>query len=217
MLANSNIGKRLAMLVVVTFVGMVAVGVIGLVNLKENLIRDRQIQEKALVESVLSIIDQYYQRARKGEFTEVQLSSRALEAIEAISYSDGGYVFVVDAQGTMLAHPTLKGKNFLEASDARGSPFSPMFLAVLKDGGGFVNYYWKRDAQKPAVAKISYIAPVNALGWVVGTGIYVDDVDAIFKNNLISLVGASVVMFLIICGGAVLIGRATETYMPPNV
>ena len=207
MLGNIKIGKRLLLIIAATLVGMAAISVIGLVNLKENLLLDRQMQTKVIVESAVSIIDQYYQRAQKGEFTEDEVKKRALEAISALRYDTSNYVFVTDSSGTFIVHPKWAGQNHIDEKDAAGEAFVRRFIEAAQQGGGYVDYLWKRDQDKPGVPKISYIYPFKPWGLVVGTGIYIDDVDAVFMKNVATLGGLGFVFFLIIGGVALVISR----------
>jgi methyl-accepting chemotaxis protein len=207
MFGNIRIGKRLILIVVAMFFGMVAVGAAALVNLRENLLRDREVQTRIIVESAVSIINEFYERLPKGEFTEEELKRNALRSINALRYEEGNYVFVIDNQGTFIAHPTWSGQNHLADKDANGVTFVQSFIDAAQKGGDYVHYLWKRDPQKSGIAKISYILPFKPWGWAVGTGIYIDDVDAVFIENASIVGGISFVLFLLIGGAALAIGR----------
>ncbi|MFA4993736.1 MAG: cache domain-containing protein [Bdellovibrionales bacterium] len=208
MLSNLKISQRLLLIVVAMLIGMSAIGVIGLINLKDNLLRDRQSQTKVTVETAVGIIDSYYKRFQKGEFTEEDAKKRALLAVGGMKYdNNSNYVFVLDSTGTFLAHPKWAGENHIDAKDANGFAFVKSFVDDLQKGGSFGGYMWKRDADKPPVPKISYVAPYSAWGLGIGTGIYVDDVDAEFMRNVKIMGGIALVLFLSIGGGALAISR----------
>ncbi|MDR3425574.1 MAG: cache domain-containing protein [Alphaproteobacteria bacterium] len=207
MLDNLKIGKRLILIVIAMFLGMVAISVVGLVNLKENLLLDRQQQTKVVVEGAASIIDSSYKRFQKGEFSEDEAKKRALVRMNEIRYDGNNYVFVLDESGTFLAHPSWSGQNHVGDKDADGDPFIRNLVETGKAGGGYVGYLWKRDPQKAGVPKISYVTPFKPWGWVIGTGIYIDDVDAVFEHNAAIVCGVTLALFLLIGGASLVISR----------
>ncbi len=208
MFSNLKIGKRLAIVVVVSLLGMMFIGAEGLINLKKNLLLDRENGTKTVVETAVNLVESYYDRFQKGEFTEEDAKQRALGAIGAMKYDSAkNYVFILDDSGTFLAHPNWAGQRHMDDVDAAGVPFVRLFVGAMKKGGEVVSYNWKRDADKPAVPKITYVEPFAAWGWGVGTGIYVDDVEAEFMRNATVLGGIALTLFIVIGGGAFVIGR----------
>ncbi|MFA5040097.1 MAG: cache domain-containing protein, partial [Bdellovibrionales bacterium] len=208
MLSNLKIGVRLILIVVAMFVGMATIGTIGLLNLKKNLLSDRQAQTKVTVDTGVSLVESYYQRFKKGEFTEEEAKSRAAGAVNAMKYEDGGnYVFILNSEGVFIAHPKWSGQNHMDEKDANGSFFVRNLADAIKKGSGYVDYMWKRDPNKPPEPKIAYVATFPAWGWGVSTGIYVSDVDAEFMRNATIIGGIASVLFLVIGGGALIISR----------
>ncbi|MDD3371429.1 MAG: cache domain-containing protein [Alphaproteobacteria bacterium] len=207
MLSNLKIGKRLILVVIAMLVGMALVGTLGLINLRKNLLLDRQAQTKVVVENAHTLVEYYQQRAAKGELEMADAKKRAVNAISAMRYDGNNYVFIIDAEGTFLAHPTAEGQNKFDDLDPEGVPYMREFISAMHKGGEYVSYMWKRDASKPAVPKISYVVPLKGWNWGVGTGIYIDDVDQEFWLNAKITGGISFVLFLVIGGGALLISR----------
>jgi len=207
MLNNLKIGSRLMLIVFAMFIGMATIGTIGLLNLKSNMLVDREAQTKVTVETAISIIQEYYDRAKSGEFSEEEAKTRALRTISAMSYDKTNYIFIIDQAGTFLAHPKWAGENHDEDKDANGEYFVRMFVDAARRGGDFVMYQWKRDADKPPVEKLSYVDPFAAWNWGVGTGIYIDDVDQAFASEATKTGGISLIIFIIICSGAIFISR----------
>ncbi len=207
MFSNLKISNRLAIIVGAMLLGMIVIATEGLMNLKDNMMRDREAQTKVTVETALSIAEAYHMRAQKGEFTEDEAKKMAVRAIGAMRYDGQNYVFVVDYAGVFVAHPKLAGENHINDVDPNGTPYIRRFIEAAQKGGGNVDYYWKRDADKAAAPKLSYVEPYSAWGWAVGTGIYVDDVEEEFMRNVKLIGGIGFVIFLVAGGGAFLIGR----------
>lgn len=210
MFGDSIVSRRLMLIIVVTFIGMTTISGVGLNNLKDNLIRDRQMEAKAIVDSAVSIINHYYQRAQKGEFQEAEVKKRAIEAIGQLRYDNTNYVFIVDDAGTSVAHPWWKGQNHIDDLDVNGLPFVRLLIKGAQQGGAYINYMWRRDSQNTPVPKIAYVEPFKPWGWTIGTGIYVDDVDRIFADNVAIVGGFSLLLFFVVCGGAAMIVRAID-------
>ncbi len=86
------------------------------------------------------------------------------------------YVFMMDTDGVMLAHPvkpSLIGKNLIEIKDSQGKLFFQDFAAVAKkDGEGWVDYMWPKPGEKEDSEKTSYILMVPDTNVIVGAGIY---------------------------------------------
>jgi methyl-accepting chemotaxis protein len=154
-----------------------------------------------------SIVERYTLRAKNGEFTEEEAKKRALSTMVATKYDGTNYIFIIDNKGTFLAHPKWAGENHIDEKDANGEAFVRRFVEAGDQGGGLVDYQWKRDPQGSSIPKISYIAPIPEWGWDVGTGIYADDVETEFLRNF-SLIGSiSLMLFLVIGGSALAISR----------
>ena len=207
MLGNMKISSRLMLVVVAMSLGMLAIGAIGLVNLKRNLLSDRQNQTKIISEAATSIIASYYERFKKGEFSEEEAQRRATNNIGELRYDGDNYIFVLNKDGKLLVHPSWKDQVRIDEKDANGEFFMKQFVSAMESGGGFVPYMWSRDPKKAPVPKASYVVLFKPWGWGVGTGIYVDDVQEVFVYNAKLIIGISAALFFTIGGVSILIGR----------
>jgi len=105
----------------------------------------------------------------------------AKRILNALSYGDDGYFFVYDKQGRNLVHPRqpeLVGTDMWNWRDAEGNPTIQHLTALANDGGGFLRYTWDKPSSNRAAPKLGYVVPVAHWGWTLGTGIYLDDVEA---------------------------------------
>lgn len=105
----------------------------------------------------------------------------AKRILATLSYGDDGYYFVYDMRGRNLMHPRqpeLVGADMWEWRDDQGVPTIQRLIERARAGGGLQRYRWvKPSASKPA-PKLGYVVPVPHWGWMIGTGIYLDDVEA---------------------------------------
>ncbi len=117
---------------------------------------------------------------------ENKLKKDALKKIERIRYGKSGYFWINDLNHKMVMHPikpSLNGKNLSNIKDKRGKPlFEEMVKLAKTEGKGIVEYYWTKPGFDKPVLKISYIELFKPWGWIIGTGVYTDDIEAQIKN-----------------------------------
>jgi two-component system NarL family sensor kinase len=107
--------------------------------------------------------------------------NEAKRILSTLDYGDDGYFFVYDFEGNNLMHPRqpeLVGKNLWELRDANGEPTIQRLLARARAGGGLQRYMWAKPSSNKTAPKLGYVMPMENWGWMIGTGIYLDDVDA---------------------------------------
>jgi two-component system NarL family sensor kinase len=107
--------------------------------------------------------------------------AEAKRILSTLDYGDDGYFFVYDLQGNSLMHarqPELVGRNLWELRDAQGVPTIQRLVARARAGGGLERYNWIKPSSNKLAPKLGYVIPIPAWGWMIGTGIYLDDVDA---------------------------------------
>lgn len=98
-----------------------------------------------------------------------------------LDYGNDGYFFVYDLQGKNLMHPrqpNLVGRNLWNMKDSNGNPTIQHLINQAKAGGGFVHYLWEKPSSGKVAPKLGYVVMLDRWGWMLGTGIYLDDVDA---------------------------------------
>ncbi len=104
----------------------------------------------------------------------------AKRILSSLSYGDDGYFFLYDMHGNTLMHPRqpeLVGQNLFELRDALGRPTIQNLLQRARAGGGLERYMWIKPSTRKPVAKLGYVIAMPQWGWMMGTGIYLDDVD----------------------------------------
>jgi len=119
---------------------------------------------------------------------------QAKRTLQSLGFGDDGYFFVYDMQGRNLMHPRqpeLVGRDLWNLRDQYGAPTIQNLVAVARRGGGLVRYNWVKPSSganpgKPAsgkpVPKMGYVVPIEAWGWVMGSGLYLDDVQATLQQ-----------------------------------
>jgi two-component system NarL family sensor kinase len=105
----------------------------------------------------------------------------AKRILSELSFGDDGYFFIYDLQGNNLMHsrqPELVGMNLWGLRDASGVATIQRLIARARAGGGLERYTWVKPSTGKPAPKLGYVVPVDQWGWMMGTGIYLDDVDA---------------------------------------
>ncbi|GGY56956.1 cache domain-containing protein [Pseudoduganella albidiflava] len=112
--------------------------------------------------------------------TDPAAQEEAKRILASLSFGDDGYFFVYDMRGNSLMHPRqpeLVGRNLYAMRDNAGNPTIMRLLARAREGGGLERYQWVKPSTRQEVAKLGYVIPMQRWGWMMGTGIYLDDVE----------------------------------------
>ncbi len=146
----------------------------------DNIMKEKQDATRHIVEAAMAVIEQHDADAKGGKMPLEQAKKEAAEIISRMRYEKKEYLWINDLQALCIMHPVkpeLNGKDLSGLKDPRGVAIFAEFVAVCKSkGSGFVNYMWPKPGEKDPVPKISYVKLYEPWGWVLGSGIYVDDV-----------------------------------------
>lgn len=180
-----------------------------------NALRDTMIAEKT--EKLKNIVELAYRTveaiAKRTELSEDERKHQASEVINNMRYNKNDYLWINDTKPVMVMHPinsALDGKDMSEFKDPNGKKLFIEFVNVCKSKGqGTVDYLWPKPGFKEPVPKLSYVKLFEPWGWIIGTGIYVEDVDAAILNREMdiaaevsrqnsTLLGSITILFLIV-------------------
>ena len=153
-------------------------------------VSDRQAEVQRIAEVGVSITNSFVQEAQSGAIPTAEAQRRALRALAAIRYGGKNYYFVTNYDSTMLAHPNKKlvNTNCAGYKDPYGTAvFQPMILAAIAGKPAFHRYYFPKTPGAKPEPKISYAIAVPEWRWVIGTGLYVNDLDAELVTSAIGL------------------------------
>ena len=198
-----RIRHRLWILMLLAAIGIVAMSVIAAYQLRAQMLAEKRVATKHVVETAYTVITHYYTLAQDGKMTTDQAQSAALETIKAMRYGANEYFWVNDMTPRMLMHPfkpQLDGKPIGEVKDPNGTRlFQEMVDAVRAKGSGFVGYQWPKPGRDSPQPKISYVKGFAPWGWIVGSGVYIDDVNAAFLANagvfgVLTLIGVGIML-----------------------
>ncbi|WP_426369905.1 methyl-accepting chemotaxis protein [Pseudocolwellia sp. HL-MZ7] len=190
---------------------------LSLSTLHENLLKDRYTKTVHLAEAATDVVKYFYQQSQDGSLTEEDAKSHALASLRTMHYGDKDYFWVNSLDYLMLTHPTknLIGQNIQNISDPNGFRFFEEMVRIVKaQEEGFVSYQWNRAGSTENIDKISYVKSFKPWGWVIGTGIYIDDADDIFWESALNLTMKVSLFFLFIIWLSYKVSR--NIYKPLN-
>jgi len=156
-------------------------------NMKEDATRH-------IVESASGILQHYGQLAASGAMPARDAQLAAKEALRHVRFDNGNYVWINDQRPFMIMHPVkpeLEGKDLSDNRDPNGLALFVEMVRVCKEHGeGVVRYMWSKPHEKEPSPKTSYVKLYPEWGWIVGAGVYVDDIEAALRRsrNLIFLI-----------------------------
>jgi methyl-accepting chemotaxis protein len=193
-------------------ISMIALAGIRLVDLRHNLVEQKQSELRQLVESAVAVADSYYQRAESGEMTVEEAQAAALSAIGGMRYNESDYFWVNDMQPAMVMHPikpALNGNDLSGFKDPAGLFLFNEFVKVVRaQKAGFVTYLWPKPGSEQPVPKESYVKGFAPWGWIVGTGVYIDDLDAAFWQEAKRDGGVIALLLLVIGAVSLFVARS---------
>ncbi|MBF0417532.1 MAG: bacteriohemerythrin [Magnetococcales bacterium] len=214
-LGRLTLQKRIGLLLILAILVILSVGILAMFSKKEGMLADRQAKTRNLVESAYHILIHFHAKQTAGELNQTQAQDAAKATIRAMRYGSDNkdYFWINDMAPKMLMHPIkpeLEGKDVSDTTDVNGKKYFLDFIKVgQQEGGGFVDYYWSRvpGDTKNSVPKLSFVKAFKPWGWIIGTGIYIDDVDAAFKDDLILLSEELILSLVVLIALSLMIAR----------
>ena len=186
------------------------------VELKSNLLDEYKEMLRNVTIAAMGTLDYLYALEQKGILTRQQAQAEAKEILEKVRYGHDGkdYLFVLDMEPRIVMHPyrgDLEGKFVGDKKGPKGTPLFANMVKVCKDRGeGFVSYWWQyKDDKTKIYPKISFVKLFKPWGWIVGTGIYLNEVHAVYHSLLLKTCGGTVLVGVLSFGFFVLFFRNT--------
>lgn len=190
-LRTMSLRTKFSSVVLVSTCGMLALAAIWVSGVRARTLAEKQEKVKNLVEIPYSVIANCEQMETSGKLTRQEAQQRALQIIGSMRYDQNNYFWINDSHPVMVLHPlkpALNGKDLSDYKDPTGKLLFVEMVAVVKqNNSGFVAYRWPKPGHDKdgAVPKLSFVKSFEPWGWIIGTGIYIDDVDAAWKASII--------------------------------
>ena len=203
---------RINLIGVVAALGLVMLLVISSFHLSSVMHRDIEHSTRQAVEAARSVVAHFHDEEVAGRMTRAEAQRAALSAVKAMRYDGTEYFWINDLHPTMLMHPTkpeMDGTDLTNYRDATGKAhFVEMAQIVKTKGAGFLSYHWTKPGMKEAEPKLSYVAGFAPWGWVIGSGVFIDRINAAILDAALYLGALALVVMLLVAFCAHRIGRS---------
>ncbi len=148
----------------------------------QDKVNERKESLSRVIDIVFSELSEIQERQLKGDLSLEEAQSKFKNLILRHRYAKTEYIWIHDLDGVMQMHPInakLNSTNILSMKDPEGNPlFENMNILVKKEGAGFIRYLWPKPGSDKPQPKISYVRLDPKWNWVLGTGVYIDDIDS---------------------------------------
>jgi methyl-accepting chemotaxis protein len=208
----SRISFKLVLIIAISLSGMVVMAPIALSTMRSQMLSDRQAKTRQMIDIGYGILAHYHRLESDGKLAHEAAQAAAMSEIKSLRYDKNEYFWINDMTPKMVMHPIkpeLDGKFLGEMKDPTGNLLFNGFVDVVKkQGEGFYSYLWPKPGFDQPVSKISYVKGFAPWGWIIGTGIYLDDVDAVFRQTVLTFALVSLAVFAVVLLVSAIIGRS---------
>jgi methyl-accepting chemotaxis protein len=210
MLGNLRISSKLLLMVALSVLGIAAVAGVGLSALWNNLLEDRRAKLQDVALLARQAIEVNYQASQKAGLSQAEALERGKVLLRSLRFGKDDYLYAFNAQGILQVNPNPKveGTNSYDTADSDGVYFIRDQIALAGNGGGITRYRYARPGGGDPIPKMSYVTEFKPYGWIIGAGIYIDDVYSIFWAQALQVAMLVGLALLVVGGMFFLIGRS---------
>ncbi len=170
-------------------------------QLQDSMYSAKQEEIQHTVDGVWGVIDYYASLEKSGVMTREQAQKEAREAVKHTRFAGGNYFWIQDTTPTMIMHPIkpqLDGKNLSGITDPHGKALFMEMVKVARDsGGGFVRYAWAKPGFDKPVDKVSFVKLQPDWNWIVGAGLYLDDIQTELYGVLYKIIITVIIVIIL--------------------
>ena len=159
----------------------------GLEAYRQQALESRKRQLKTVVALAEAHVAEMFARVERGELSEAEARSQLYEGLRRFTYGNNDYIWIAGYDAVLLSHPDERFHN-TETADLEGASGEPIIPTIVSrarhQGEAFVQYKWQRLDQPVPLDKISYVKNFPQWGFVIGSGLYLDDIEAEVQKRL---------------------------------
>ena len=211
-LHSMSMAKKLAVLIVSSFVGIVMLTSFFLASEQRLILEERKSNVRQAVETAHGVLVHYHKLSASGAMTDADARKAALATLRGLRYGGTEYFWVNDMQPVMVMHPIkpeLEGKDLSTNKDPDGKFLFMEFVNTVKaSGAGAVDYKWPKPGSDVPVQKVSYVQGFAPWGWIIGSGVYTDTVTATIKGRIVTFSLAALAIAAVLMALGVVIRAA---------
>ena len=203
-LRTLSISQRLWLILIVAMAMLLALGLLMLKQIHDDLNEGKAQKTRHVVQAASGVLDYYHGLETAGSLSRDAAQQQALQVISKMRYDQGDYFWINDLRPFMVMHPTnpkLDGKDLSAIKDPDGvAIFNEMVALAKTQGSGNLAYRWPKPGAEEPVAKTSYVQVFEPWGWVIGSGVYIDDIQAEFQAQVwkASAAGLTIALFMVV-------------------
>jgi methyl-accepting chemotaxis protein len=214
-LMHLRLATKMYLLIGSAMLGVIAMAVLSLVSERQQLLDERKAAVRSAVEIAHGIVQRQYDLVRQGKLSEEMAKQAAIDQLRILRYADNEYYFITDNRPYVVMHPIKPELDGKDAGSIRDSDGKPVFIDIVNatkaSGAGFVTYTWPKPGSPEPVPKVSYAKAFNPWGWVIGSGEYIDNIDAVFRTHAMESIGKSAVLaFVLLLFGRIIIRSVVQ-------
>ncbi|POA64658.1 methyl-accepting chemotaxis protein [Pseudomonas sp. GW531-T4] len=201
-LRRMSISRRLWLILIVAVLMLMTLGILMLKQINEDLYQAKVQKTQHVVQTANGVLAYFQGLESAGSLDRATAQKQALSAIRGLRYDQSDYFWINDLTPVMVMHPTnpkLDGQNLSAIRDPDGLALFNEMVAIAKaKGAGMINYRWPKPGASEPVQKTSYVQLFQPWGWIIGSGVYIDDVQAEFRSQVVkaSVVGIAIALLM---------------------
>jgi len=181
-------------------------------SFEEVLFEERQLKTQHVVESVHGVLAHFHGLEVAGTLPRDEAQRAAIAVVKGLRYDASEYFWINDMHPRMVMHPIrpeLDGQDLRGMRDPNGTALFLAFVDVVrKSGAGHVEYLWPKPGATEPQPKISYVKGFEPWGWVIGSGVYIDDLGVIFWKHATHMLVLGTLGMVVIFSMSWAIGRS---------
>ena len=211
-LRSLPISRRLWLILALAILTLILQGAYMLRQIQTDLYAGKSEKTEHVVQSAAGILKHFHSLESAGSLSREEAQKQAMETVRGLRYDGQEYFWINDQTPVMLMHPMnakLEGQNLSGFKDPDGKAlFNEMVAITRSQGAGQVDYRWPKPGATDPVPKISYVELFQPWGWIIGSGVYVDDVQVEFRAQAVKAMSIGLLIALLLTGLVVLITRS---------
>jgi len=199
-----TIKTKLMLVSLMVSLAVIVITVDSFVSTKHELMEAKKTMLTTQIDTVSSLLSYYEDEVNAGRMNLQQAQDAAKEHIKALRYNEKEYFFILNNQVQGVMHPikpALDNTDLSDIKDPEGKQLFVEFAKVAKESKeGYVSYMWPKPDSETPLPKLTFVRAFSEWGWIVGTGVYVDDVNDEFLNVVIKK-GIGIVLLIVFMTG----------------
>jgi methyl-accepting chemotaxis protein len=211
-----GVSARLLAAGVAVVLGLIMIAGYSLLKLRSDALAAHSVRIKDVVEVSKGVIANYQKLETGGLLNREEAQEQAKEALRGLRYSHDDYFFLHDFSGRALmvaGNPKIEGQVLLGKTDAAGFKLWDAIVSQGKSGQGYFDYVFPRAGQSESTPKRGYVIGIPEWQWIVGSGVYIDDVDQAVNQAALHYGLLSLLALTLVAGVSYLVSRSIVTQL----